>query len=354
MLQWMDDFTSYGASSITMLDGLYLQVDVCNLLTDPDPTAGGQRVLHMDSNSNAIMRKGLTSAQTTIGIAGRFWLSFIPSATSQNVFLHRVNDINNRLHLFLSVNPSGYLEVYRQDAAGSVLIATTTGPVLSANSWRHIEAKYVLNATTGSVEVRVEGATVILVTGIRTTSDVVGAVATASIVGMSNTFTTSGGPSIYLKDYIVWDGSGSFNTNFLGSCQVFKITPDGDNSLNWTPSTGSTGFNLVNETSPNDDTNYISAPTPAPSPAVLTLTDLPANVTSVKGVMTLHRSRKTDGGDGQMQLSLVSGANTGNGADRPITTAYTYWSDMFEQDPGATSWTRLLVNALKVKLNRTL
>jgi hypothetical protein len=52
--------------------------------------------------------------------------------------------------------------------------------------------------------------------------------------------------------------------------------------------------------------------------------------------------------------SAVSGANTGNGVDRPITTAYTYMWDIFDLDPSGSAWSRTLVNALQMKLNRTL
>jgi hypothetical protein len=70
--------------------------------------------------------------------------------------------------------------------------------------------------------------------------------------------------------------------------------------------------------------------------------------------MPIHRSRKTDGGDGNMQLGVISAAATGLGSNRPITTAYTYWYDIFDADPnGAAAWTRISFNAINLQLNRT-
>jgi hypothetical protein len=71
--------------------------------------------------------------------------------------------------------------------------------------------------------------------------------------------------------------------------------------------------------------------------------------------MPIHRSRKTDAGDGNIQVGAISGASTGLGADRPITTAYTYWWDIFDTDPAtAAAWSRTSVNAMNLQLNRTL
>jgi hypothetical protein len=255
--------------------------------------------------------------------------------------------------VWVTVNPSGYIEVYRTDITGEVLIVQTSSPVVVANAWRHIEIKLVLDVAAGSIEIRLEGSPVLTVSGIRTTSNVVAAVASCSSVAMQYSLSGSGSGTLYVKDYIIWDGTGALNNNFLGSCQVYKIIPDGDAALGWTPSSGAVGYSLINHTTPPDDTAYISAPFPLPSPSIFTMSDLPVNVTSVKGVMILNRSRKTDGGDGQLKASIISGANTGAGADRPLTTAYTYWTDMFDQDPGAISWTKALVNAVKLKLDRT-
>lgn len=355
--QWKDDFTSYGTDGgrvARMLDGPYAELAWVDLIADPDPSAGGQYCLQVQTNSSSIFRKALASAQTTVGIAARYWFTSLPSDTSQVPCIAEFSDINNILHIWVRVNPSGYLEVLRRDNGPvDTLIGQTAAPVVIANAWRHYETKCVIDAVNGSVVIRQEGVTVLNLTGVRTANNQPGVAASISNVRFQNGRLVSAGPNMNVKDFIVWDGSGATNNNFYGSCKVYKIVPDADVSLGWTPSSGVTGWNLINETTPSDDTGYIEAPFPLPAASTFTLTDLPANTTSVKSVTVFHRSRKTDGGDCQVQDSLISGANTGNGADRTISTAYTYWWDTFDLDPGGGNWSKNLVNALKLKLNRT-
>lgn len=357
----MDDFTSYGTDtnrSARLLDGAYGAVNLFSLQADPDPNSTGAQVLQGTGGGlGGDIRKVLTGPQTTVGMANRLWMTGLPPGPNQGFCFHVYKDVNAHVHIQLQVNPSGYIEAWRNaftDTGLRTLLGTSTTPVMSANAWRHIESKVVFDATTGgSIEVRVEGIQVLLLTGIKTTSDVVGAAATCSMVGAMSP-QDNAGILFYFKDLIVWDGTGTTNNTFMGSCIVYKIIPQSDVTLNWTTSSGLTGYNLINDATPDDDTNYIYAPYPAPSPSTFNLTDLPANVSSVRGVQVMHRSRKADGGDGNVQTTLISGANNAVGADRPITTAYTYWWDIFDKDPSGSSWSRTLVNALQLKLNRTL
>jgi hypothetical protein len=453
----MDDFTSYGTdggNAARLLNGPYAEASAVTLQADPDPTAGGKFVLN-GGNGGAV-RRVLSSPQTVVGMAGRFW----PINLSGETVFMSVSDTNNVLLCWVAFDASGYIKAYRSDTAGFVLLGTSANPVMIANAWQHMETKFVMDATSGSIQVRREGVTVLNVTGVRTTTDKVGALAT-----IQNTvlYRDAGWPLVavnhYVKDYIVWDGSSTVNNDFFGACQVYKLQPASDVARNWgtqqaaapvanTPTTSTTGgtlaagtyfyvvtailstgetvasnevsitttgttssntitwtaplgmtvtgyrvyrgtstgaenvfyapgnvltftdtnaastggtpptdtgtgWNKINDLTPDDDTTFITAASPPPSPYQAALTQLPANVTSVRAVMTMHRSRKTDGGDGFLQASLLSGANTGLGANRAITTAYTYWSDMFDQDPSGVNWSKTLVNALNLKLNRT-
>lgn len=353
-VDWMDNFNIYGTdagNAARMLNGVYAEA-AGSLVVDPDPTAGGGLVWKHNSGN---LRKVLPAARTTVGVAQRVWYAQLPGAPNVAQVLWSANDVNNVVHCYMKIDPSGNLVVWRNDTGGvQVQIAITANPVIVANAWQHVESKLVLDAAAGSIEVRVLGITVINVSGIRTTSNVAGAVASCqNIVTFCDfNFRTVGQ---YLKDLIIWNGTGTFNNNFMGSCAVMRAAPDGDVALNWTPSSGATGFNLINEVTPDDDVNYISAPFPAPAAYKCSLSDLPVTVTSVRAVMPIHRSRKTDAGDGNIQVGLISGASTGLGADRPITTAYTYWWDIFDADPnGGVAWSRAAFNALNLQLNRTL
>ena len=86
------------------------------------------------------------------------------------------------------------------------------------------------------------------------------------------------------------------------------------------------------------------------------LEDLPPEVISVRGILMVARQRKSDGGDclTQVGISPDDGATWDNGADRAITTAFTYWGDWSELDPDTSDpWTPLASNNARIRINRT-
>jgi hypothetical protein len=69
----------------------------------------------------------------------------------------------------------------------------------------------------------------------------------------------------------------------------------------------------------------------------------------------LGRMKKSDGGDCNVQMSLVNGGTPTNGVDRGITTAYTYWADVAETNTlTGLPFTPSEFNATTFKINRTL
>lgn len=349
-VQWMDNFSFYGGSVSKMLDGLYASANNIDLVADPDGVSPGF-VLHVaETFFYDTIRKVLTTARTTVGVAVRHYCANLPGSTGPSGRI-TWDDVNALTHVYIDYDPSGNLRAWRNDTPSPVLLGATSSPVILAHAWQHIEARVILDAAAGSVQIRVEGVTVLNVTGVKTISNQSGIVGTCQNVRLG----ANGFSNVYFKDFIVWDDQTAFNNSFMGSCQVYRLAPDSDVALNWTPSPADgIGFDKINEANPDDDARYIAAPFPLPAAYKCGIGDLPATVTSVRSVQTVHRSKKVDGGDGNVQAGLVSGGSTGLGADRPITTAYTYWYDVFDANPnGAIAWTRTAVNALNVQLNRT-
>lgn len=104
------------------------------------------------------------------------------------------------------------------------------------------------------------------------------------------------------------------------------------------------------------DPSYIAAPFPAPAAAVFSLTNLPPDVTSVRALLPIYRAQKSDGGDCNVQSGLSpDNATWVNGADQPLTTAFTYWWSVSHTDPVTVlPWTPGAVNGAYVRMNRTL
>lgn len=352
-LTWVDDFRSYGTSTALLLDGLYAEYTSVTLVTDPD--GGGFDVLRFDANpyggggATGLIRKVLDTSNVTAGMACRIYLASLPPASDQRPMPIVLCDASNNRLITVHVTPSGQLQAYYNNLG--TLLGTTDPNTVVAGSWIHIECKVFMSATVGTLEIRVEGVPKLTLTGLA-----LAATPVAMIRPINDPDITSACPAYYMKDLVVWDGTGTYNNDFLGSVTVTPIVPDGDVSLGgWVPSTGTTGFDLIDEAPPNDDTDYISADSTPPAACSFTLGNLPANISSVKGVMSLHRSTKIDGGDGNVQVGMISGASTDLGSDRPIGASYTYYYDFFETDPNTgVQWTPSGVDSAEIQLDRTL
>jgi hypothetical protein len=136
---------------------------------------------------------------------------------------------------------------------------------------------------------------------------------------------------------------------------VTDLRPDEDVTLGgWTPSTGTEAWSLLDE-SPPDDLTFIAADDTPPSPAEVEFTSLPPDVTSIRGLISITRSRKTDGGDGNLQTSLSpDGTNYDVGTDNPVTTIPTYRYDVSQVSPATTAaWSPSEVNSIRQRYDRT-
>lgn len=366
-IQWADNFDNYGTDETFLLDGIYAEAtssgSAVSLVADPDVNETGNVIrINPIADSSApftamaILRKIYNGAITTAGYQFRIWLDELPESDNNNTSWNFAN-VNNEPQISFRILTTGAIEVTRGETEPSTSTGTTgtvlgtTGPVLTAQTWNHVEMKVFLDNSAGTVQLRVNGVTVLNLSGIDTLADET--TATIDQMSLRNGFTQdTSGITAYFKDLILWDTTGSQNNDFLGTVHVYTLRPDADNSLNWTPSTGSTGFNLIDESDP-DDADYISAGDPPPSPAVFTLTNLPVDIVGVKALLPVVRARKIDGGDGNIQTGLT-GTLTDLGADRPITTAFTFWWDVSELSPDTgVAWTPLEVDAAKLQIDRT-
>lgn len=354
----MDNFSIYGGNLGLMLNGIYAEVGDNGglgggiaLAADPDGVSPGN-VLTLFGTYGGLsnysrIRYVLPNNVDVCGMAARFWLNNLPASEDNKLCLFQFRDVGNGAMISITVDTTGRLRIRRFNFDGSIL-ATTTSPVITANAWWHIECKFVIG-TVGSVELRVEGVTV-LTFNANYGPDQVSQVAIAN-----DPTSTSFSDQFYVKDWVIWNNLGTYNTNFVGSVLVKTLVPNSDFALNWaTTPAGRTGASILDNIPPNDG-EYITAGFPSiPAAYQGDLTDLPANISSVKALQTFVRAAKADGGDGSLQVSMISGASTAAGANRPITTAFTYWRDVFETDP-ATSlpWLPGAVNSARIKIDRT-
>lgn len=349
-----DNFSIYGTNNNLLLDGVYAEYNG-GMSVDPDGVSSGfvfNRGLPLVNGGFTNLRYVIpVGTPTTAGMALRLWISSLPSdgvATPRPI---QFRDAGNGTVAELRVNTTGRIEV----ALAGGATYTSANPAVTANGWYHIEMKYTATTpgATASFEVRVEGLNVLSQTAVVST----GSAAVAQLaVGGSNNFGLTC-PNFYIKDLVVWDSTGTYNNDFLGSVLVYNLVPTADVALNWTPVGAANGFSILDNIPPNDAA-YIDAPNPPPAAYKCDLSNLPINVTSVKGLISFIRASKTDGGDANIQTGIISDPagtpTTVLGANRPITIAKTYWRDVFETDPDtAAPWLPSAVNLAQLQINRT-
>jgi len=367
---WADNFQMYGTGATAealVLNGLYADITTTytDFIADPDPSGTGETVLKMVSDfesttpyAGATLRFSVPGAtKTTLGVSARFYLDSLPVSDGASVRPFVFIDTTGARHVWLMVRSDGRLSIgvgstQNGNLNTSVLIGTSTLPVITADAWQHVEMKVTVDDTVGATEVRVNGVEVagLTLTGVDTRN---GATPNIGSVAFENYEFVVTGPTIYIKDFIVWDTLGSQNNDFIGSAHVYNLLPDGDSALTWTPSTGSVGYDLVDD-SPPDDATYLSADDTLPAANVFTVSDLPPDIISVKALLPVVRVKKIDGGDGNVQAAIISNAATDSGADRPITTAFTYYWDVSEVSPDtAVAYTPTEVNNITFSVDRT-
>lgn len=353
-IQHMDDWSIYGRTLSLMTNGVYAEVfgnagNTVSLGPDPDGiTAGTTLRINAFNANNGYARYIYPSVQTTFGQACRIWLDKIPNVYGDSPNIFDFRNASNVTLISARYTPVGGIEVL--NGSGTVL-GTSVNPVITANAWWHHEVK--VNVTAGTCEIRVEGVPVQWTAGGTVLTIALGSVTFQQLALSSPGFANT--PNVWYKDVVFWDGSGSHNNDFLGSVIVYPMPANGDVTVPWTITGNTTGTAILNNAPPIDASQYLAADSPSiPAQMVYNLGNLPGNVTTVRGLMTFVRAKKVDGGDGNLQNGLLSGATQGNGTDRPISAAFTYYRDVFETDPATTNtWTVAAANAAQMTMNRT-
>lgn len=374
MLLWMDSFDHYGTGAMSgttvtgatskMADGIYSDLEssvrIAGSPGDYPFTRTGNCFLAV-ANNNSMFRRPLGYNLRVVGFGGAYFFNTMPQGTS-NFALISFRDANNNVQLSVGMDTTGALLIRRDsDSSSGAIIHTNTEPDLVSGAWQHIEARIDCDAAAGAIEVRVNGITKINLTGInaRPHTDASGGVGRVSqIAARSNN--TTGLPGFAVDDIYAWGVLGTMgeaNVDFIGDRKVYTLLPEADTSVADYDFVGNTDGGYACLPTPDDDTSYIKFDTPVGSVENLgdfTLENLPSTVAAITAVQTYVRSKKTDAGVADMQVSMLAEGDIGAGEDRPITTAYTYWMDVFELNPHTGApWTPSELNAAGLRIART-
>lgn len=373
MRLWEDGFDHYGVAA-NMLDGSYAQNENVTISAAQSVT-GGYSAYHTgyDENSSiAGLRWVLPVAIDKVGAVSRFYFPSLPSVNTACGIFDFVSDAPNRSQVICFVDGNGALRFYRgayygtNGDVGTLLV--TTDPLISSNSWNHIEVQIYSHDTLGWIRVAVNGVHRFEATGLDTAYNATKIASIAQHKPYYGGAPTANNINWYQDDYYIYDFTGNSAvdtdfcptvdgagkaTSYIGELQVWPLFPNGDTAqADWQKSTGVDGYALIDEHSP-DDGDYIFS-TAAADLSEFALDDLPVDITYIRGLGIHGRLSKSDAGAAMIKLGMKSVLATDDADARPVTTIPTYWRDPIDVDPNSSArWTRDSLNAAWLRLTRS-
>lgn len=251
------------------------------------------------------------------------------------------------VHVSLSTDVNGAINAYR--GSGSTLLGASANGQLVAGSYVYVEAKVKVHDTTGTVEVRVNGSTVLNLTGQDTRNAGTGFIDTLAI----GPFCSINPTPTRFDDLYILDTTGSAPRNdFLGDCTIETLFPNGEgNYLQLTPSTGSTHYLLVDEATPNT-TDYNSSAT-APNKDTYQMAAM-SGTTLIYALQVLVAALKDAATATNASTTIRSSSTDADGVSTALATTQSYLRDIWQTDPATSAaWVKAGVDALEVGMKVT-
>ena len=229
---------------------------------------------------------------------------------------------------------------------GGAVLADSAPIRLDQGAWRYMEFKFNIHDSTGNVEVRRDGVTVLNLTNVDTRNG--GTTANIHTIQFGQSADNGNGA---LDDVYVLKNDGSGLTDFLGEVEVEGMYPVANG--NYSEQTGSDGnstdnFLLVDDNTSVNDNDFVTSGTTGHRDTYQ-LSNLARPNAIIHGVLLAHRSRRTDTNQRSIRRILRSAGVDNSGADIPLPTSFVWNHEVFEMNPTtATNWTVSSINGLEL------
>jgi hypothetical protein len=337
----IDGFDMYnGTGTNTGLQAKWTVASTGNL-TLQTGRFSGQCLRTADSGTQGLPLRTLTSAIANIGVGVAVRASTMP--TTNNVGSSIVALRNGATYTFgLRITTTGALEAYRlTSATAGTSLGVSAAGVIVANTWHFVEVGVVINDTTGSVVVKVDGVTVLNLTA----QDTNNAVTNVDTIVLGHTQGSSSNSGVIdLDDLYVVDSATT-----LGERRVETLRPSADTATkNWTPNSGTNNYDRVNESTVDGDTTYVQASTVGTRDlySIGSLSSTPANIDAIQVVSF---GEKTDATSRSIYNSIQSNSVDSDGSSFALAASYGKFERIVANDPsGGGAWTATRVNNLLI------
>lgn len=336
-ITWIDGFDLYDNTNMRPGEsGRYVET-----VSDSSSVQSGRisgQAIRFDQNNGSTTRfsGGLGSGSDTVTVGFALQLSGSAIALSERRLMYFLN--SGTIICTLSITSSGTLKFYRGDL--STQLVTSAAGVITANAYYHIEVALTRHASAGIVEIRVNGATVASGSGLNTGASSIDTLGFCQVQNLSSS------DACFYDDLFVKNDVSSF----LGDCRVETLRPTAETAdQDWTPSTGTNNAAMVDDTTTDHDSTYVSAAT-ATDKDVYTMGDLSDTPASIHAVQATMVAKKDDAGSRTVAASVKVNSAV-DGATHTMGTSYQSFVDIVSVDPDTTAaWTAAGVNAAEFQL----
>lgn len=293
----------------------------------------GTNRLRVDTSGTGNQRRDLPASYTTL-IAGFAYSPVVIGVTPYTIL--DLLDTGTQ-HVTLVIDTAGRLVATR---AGTTLGTGTI--IMSSGFYYYIEVKVTISDAAGVVVTRINE-----VVDLNLSSQDTRNGASASV----NQFRFWQGDGSHVgiyDDLYICDTSGGSPTNdFLGDVRVEALFPNGNgNSSQFVGSDSNSTDNylLVDESTPNGDTDYVESLTVG-NKDTYAFGNMTPTTGAVYGVQTLPYARKTDAGTRSIaSVARLAGTEV-DSTSHALPSSYQYQRDIYETKPGGGAWSVSDVNS---------
>lgn len=360
--RWCDGLGRYGGTKSYMLNGssgqAWAEMDNAFALTTANPRTGTHCLRETDGtlSSTQKARRIFGDQLTEVFFGYAIYCEALPSedpgVSGEGNFLARFLDQSNNTQITLYLGTDGRLALYRGTGAGTLL--GQSDPIIGAGAYQHIEIYAKAgNGTDGAFEVRVDEVTKLNLTGIDTVSSANVEFSQVSF-GHDNLGASMAGyidrADFFVND-TVSDGSGC--DTWIGDVKSGVLMVNADTAqADFTKSSGTVGYSLLNEKPPVDSSYIETASSTAESD--FGIEDGPASLSEILTCRPFVRALKDDAGTCTIAPSMISNAVKATVSDQPLTTAAAYYDSNVPVNPDTgVPWTPSELNAAYHVVERT-
>lgn len=234
-------------------------------------------------------------------------------------------------------NESTCMRVFR----GGTQIASITGGQYGLGQYHHFEAILFSDASAGTLTIKVDGKTVYSGTSLNTGGSDITSIQFSSSYGETSRYYDN----IYIADAL------------QGELKMKLFSPSADDSCDFTPSTGSDNYAMVDDTAPDGDTTYNESST-LNHADLFEYEDMAGEELdgSIAAVSIVTIAKKLDAGDRAITHITEQDATGYDHTEFYLTTDYVKGHGAFTSlayevlntAPDGSAWTPAIFNALKL------